>query len=190
MAAAKPEIVERSGSAERRSCRMKTPLSPMLEIFTYLVSRQWADRERSKFPLTAHASFCNPRSPLRSRSAVFFHAPLPLSSRSFNFRTRSAPAKQGWARNEISTAIPMFWGCPTQLFYRRKLFQLQIQDGGRKTKTRTTRENLYTINQRCNLPVIARFRGIADSWMLMSLLLVLGCIGKSNIAAAKPEIHI
>ena len=54
----------------------------------------WAERERSKFPLTAHASFCNPRSPLRSCSATF---PLPLyrifftlRSRSFNFRTRSA----------------------------------------------------------------------------------------------------
>jgi len=29
-----------------------------------------------------------------------------------------------------------------------------------------------------------------DSLVLMSLLLVLECIGKSNIAAAKPEIHI
>ena len=51
----------------------------------------WAERERWKFPLIAHTFFCNPRSPLRSRSTVFFHAPLPLRSRSFNFRNRFAP---------------------------------------------------------------------------------------------------
>ena len=67
-------------------------------------------------------------------------------------------------------------------------FQLQIQDGGRKTETRTIFDG--TLSTSCNLPVIARFREIADSLVLMSLLLVLECIGKSNISAAKPEIHI
>ena len=47
-----------------------------LSVRSYLTIIQsiWAKRERSKFPLTAHA-FCNPRSLLRSRSQTF---PLPL----------------------------------------------------------------------------------------------------------------
>ena len=56
----------------------------------------WAERERSKFPLTAHTSLCNPRSPLRafplhrifSRPAP---APLPLIQFSDPFRSRSTP---------------------------------------------------------------------------------------------------
>ena len=83
---------------------------------------------------------------------------------------------------------PCFLGCPTQLFYRRNLFSVAIQDGGQKTEIRTIFDG--TLSTSCNLPVIARFWGIADSLVLMSLLLVLECIGKSNIAAAKPEIHI
>jgi len=48
----------------------------------------WAERERSKFPFTAHTSFCNSSSPLHSRS---HDLPLPLH-RIFNARSCSAPA--------------------------------------------------------------------------------------------------
>ena len=48
----------------------------------------------------------------------------------------------------------------------------------RKTEIRTIFDG--TLSTSCNLPVIARFREIADSLVLMSLLLVLECVGKSN----------
>jgi len=94
--------------------------------------------------------------------------------------------------NELATKFqriyPCFLGCLLNCSIAESCFQLQIQDGGQKTEIRTIYDGTLSIS--CNLPVITRFRGIADSLVLMSLLLVLECIGKSNIAAAKPEIHI
>ena len=67
-----------------------------VDVVWYVIGSQsmWAKRERSKFPLTAHSSFRNPRSPLRdlplpsrSRSTVF----LKPRSRSNDFRACSAP---------------------------------------------------------------------------------------------------
>jgi len=59
---------------------------------------------------------------------------------------------------------------------------VQIEDGGRKTETRTIFDSILSTSR--NLP--ARFRGIADSLVLMSLSWKI----QYKIAAAKPEIHI
>jgi len=66
-------------------------------------------------------------------------------------------------------------------------FQLIIQDGSRKTKSRTIFDG--TLLTSCHFTVIARFCGMADSAVLISLLYkLLESIRKSNMAAAKPEI--
>ena len=62
--------------------------------------RYWAERGRSKFPLTAHASFCNSRSATRLPLHRIFSrpAPAPLIQFSDPLRSRSAQGRRvyGW----------------------------------------------------------------------------------------------
>ena len=81
--------------------------------------RSGAKRERLKFPLTAHASFCNPRSPLRDLPApapfplqrIFSRpAPAPLPLIQFSDPLRSAPHRG------------VFWSqCPRKIYVKGKM---------------------------------------------------------------------
>jgi len=96
--------------------------------------------------------------------------------------------------NELATKFqrlyPCFRRCPTQLYYMKCHRKLISAENPRWRPENRNFTIFDTLSTSCNLPIIARFRGIADSLVLMSLLLVLECIAKSNIGAAKPEIHI
>jgi len=88
----------------------QVPFSLLFFFITEHVSGEGEERERSKFPLTAHASFCNLRSPLRSRSTVFFSrplAPLPLIQFSDPLCSRSAPLRTGGC-----LGVTLLWPSP------------------------------------------------------------------------------
>jgi len=141
----------------------------------------------TKFQPTAITHF------LRMPDSTVLHATSPevVFSCKSNMTASKPEILLYQCRDELETKFqrlyPCFRGCPTQLFYRGSCFQLQIQDGGRKTETHTILmvhyqptviDSYSSVSRDCRLLV------------LMSLLLVLEGIRKSSIAAAKPEIHI